>query len=116
MPVIEATNETYRQIIGRPGLTLVMYDDLSDRSHCNVRKIWATYRKIGRLHGGRMQVVLVDRDRFDDSLAHRPIERDPMFHAYRDGTRIDAHRRPVLAVDTWLIRWAVGFLSAEDGA
>jgi hypothetical protein len=108
MPVIEATNDTYRQIIARPGLTLVMYDHLSDRSYCNVRKIRAAYRKIGRLHGGRMQVVLVDLDRFDSSLADRPIERYPMFHAYRDRIRIDADPGPVRAVDKWLIRWAEG--------
>jgi len=90
-----------------------MYDHLSDRSYANVRKIRAAYRKIGRLHGSRMQVVLVDLDSFNDSLADRPIERYPMFHAYRDGTRIDAHPGPVRAVDTWLIRWAEWHRSAN---
>jgi hypothetical protein len=116
MPVIPATNETYRRIIARPGLTPVMYDHLSDRSYCNVRKIRAGYRKIARLHGGRMQVGLVDLDGFDDSLADGPIERYPMFHACSDGIRIAAHPGPVRAVDQWLIRWAEGFLSAGEGA
>jgi len=111
MPVIEATNETYAQLIAQPGLTLVMYDNVRSR-YRNDRGIRAAFRRLARQHQGRLRVVLVDFNRC--SAESKEPTFIPTFRMFRDGERIGWDQPDYESSDKWLVVWAESFLPEEE--